>query len=59
VTAPPIAIVSRSLEETKDLRWFSWDELDGLDLDPGLRRLLGKARAWMRRQHEEGGVSPA
>lgn len=49
VMAPPAAFVSRSLEETNDLRWFSWDELDGLDLDPGLRRLLGKARVWMRR----------
>ena len=34
VMAPPAAFVSRSLDETNDLRWFSWDELDELDLDP-------------------------
>jgi len=49
VMAPAAAGASRSLEETNDLRWFSWDELDGLDLDPGLRRLLGKARVWTTR----------
>jgi 8-oxo-dGTP pyrophosphatase MutT (NUDIX family) len=36
----------RADEEANELRWFRWDELGGLDLDPGLRRLLGKARVW-------------
>jgi 8-oxo-dGTP pyrophosphatase MutT (NUDIX family) len=36
--------VERSLDETDDLRWFGWDDLDGLDLDDGLRRGLRKAR---------------
>jgi 8-oxo-dGTP pyrophosphatase MutT (NUDIX family) len=31
-------------EEAADLRWFGWDELGPLDLDPGLRRGLAKAR---------------
>jgi 8-oxo-dGTP pyrophosphatase MutT (NUDIX family) len=33
-------------EESDDLRWLSWDALDGLDLDAGLRRGLGKARSF-------------
>ena len=43
---PPDAEIARCLEETNDLRWFSWDELDALGLDAGLRRLLEKARHW-------------
>jgi len=34
-----------AVAETRALRWFAWDELDGLDLDPGLRRALTTARA--------------
>ena len=30
-------------EEAADLRWFGWDELAPLGLDPGLRRGLSKA----------------
>ena len=30
-------------EEAADLRWFGWDELEPLRLDPGLRRGLSKA----------------
>ena len=44
VTAPEGATLRRSVEETNDLRWFSWDELPGLGLDHGLTRLLAKAR---------------
>jgi len=44
VLAPPKAPLARSAAESEDLRWFGWDELAGLDLDPGLRRALGKAR---------------
>jgi 8-oxo-dGTP pyrophosphatase MutT (NUDIX family) len=32
-------------DESVDVRWFDWDELPGLDLDPGLQRLIGKVRA--------------
>jgi 8-oxo-dGTP pyrophosphatase MutT (NUDIX family) len=46
VMAPPGAALSRQLEETNDLRWFTWDELAGLGLDGGLQRLLAKARGW-------------
>jgi 8-oxo-dGTP pyrophosphatase MutT (NUDIX family) len=44
VLAPPKAALARSAAESEDLRWFGWNELAGLDLDPGLRRALGKAR---------------
>jgi 8-oxo-dGTP pyrophosphatase MutT (NUDIX family) len=45
VIAPPRAEIARAVEESNDLRWFAWDELPGLGLDPGLWRLLAKARA--------------
>ncbi len=32
--------------EAADLRWFGWAELGSIDLDPGLRRGLAKARAY-------------
>jgi 8-oxo-dGTP pyrophosphatase MutT (NUDIX family) len=35
--------------ETRQLRWFLWDELQALDLDHGLRRALAKARFWCER----------
>jgi 8-oxo-dGTP pyrophosphatase MutT (NUDIX family) len=44
VLAPQDARAVRAELETSDLRWFRWDELDGLDLDAGLRRALAKAR---------------
>jgi len=44
VLAPDGAATSRLAEETNDLRWFGWEELPGLDLDPGLLRALSKAR---------------
>jgi hypothetical protein len=31
--------------EARALRWFTWEELATLDLDPGLRRALRAARA--------------
>ncbi len=49
VVASGGAEIVRSIEETNDLRWFSWAELEGLGLDAGLRRLLGKARVWVAR----------
>jgi 8-oxo-dGTP pyrophosphatase MutT (NUDIX family) len=44
VLAPEAAELRRCDVETNDLRWFAWPELDALDLDPGLRRALIKAR---------------
>ena len=44
VLAPDGAATARLAEETNDLRWFGWDELPALDLDPGLLRALAKAR---------------
>jgi len=48
VLAPPKATLARSAAESEDLRWFGWNELAGLDLDPGLRRALGKAQAFFK-----------
>jgi 8-oxo-dGTP pyrophosphatase MutT (NUDIX family) len=44
--APDQAAITRQDAETNDLRWFGWEELSALDLDPGLRRALAKARLW-------------
>jgi 8-oxo-dGTP pyrophosphatase MutT (NUDIX family) len=44
VLAPVGARLKPSAAESEDLRWFGWSELGGLELDPGLRRALGKAR---------------
>lgn len=44
VLAPLRTALARSKTESEDLRWFGWNEVSGLDLDPGLRRALGKAR---------------
>lgn len=45
VVAPPGAVLRRAAAEARALRWFRWAELPALDLDPGLRRALGAARA--------------
>ena len=45
VIAPPGAAPVRQVDESDDLRWFSWDELAPLGLDAGLSRALAKARA--------------
>jgi 8-oxo-dGTP pyrophosphatase MutT (NUDIX family) len=49
VVAPDDAMLRRLASEARALRWFTWAELDGLDLDPGLRRALRAARAHMSR----------
>lgn len=46
VTAPEAAALARAEDEAHALRWFTWGELAPLDLDPGLRRALGKARRY-------------
>ena len=47
VVAPSGAETMRAEAEASDLRWFEWSELAALELDPGLRRALRKARAFM------------
>lgn len=49
VLAPRKATLARSPAESEDLRWFDWAELPALDLDPGLRRALGKVRTLLTR----------
>jgi 8-oxo-dGTP pyrophosphatase MutT (NUDIX family) len=44
VIAPETAGITLSAAESNDARWFGWDELRALDLDPGLVRALAKAR---------------
>ena len=44
VLAPTRSTLARSSAESDDLQWFAWAELAALDLDPGLRRALGKVR---------------
>jgi 8-oxo-dGTP pyrophosphatase MutT (NUDIX family) len=46
VTADDSAALQPAAGETTRVRWFSWDELQALDLDHGLRRALSKARYW-------------
>jgi 8-oxo-dGTP pyrophosphatase MutT (NUDIX family) len=50
VVAPERAPLERSLSETEDLRFFRWDDLAGLDLDPGLQRALEKVRALFKKR---------
>lgn len=45
VVAPRDASLRRQVAEARALRWFTWDDLAPLDLDPGLRRALRSARA--------------
>jgi 8-oxo-dGTP pyrophosphatase MutT (NUDIX family) len=44
--APEAALV-RAEEEAADLKWFDWNDLDGLGLDPGLRRGLAKTLRYL------------
>jgi 8-oxo-dGTP pyrophosphatase MutT (NUDIX family) len=44
VIAEKTAALLRSAKEANALRWFGWDEIEGLGLDAGLRRGLAKAR---------------
>jgi 8-oxo-dGTP pyrophosphatase MutT (NUDIX family) len=45
VVAPASATLTLKADESNDLRWFSWAELEGLGLDPGLLRAFAKALA--------------
>ncbi|HEX2501254.1 MAG TPA: NUDIX hydrolase [Methylomirabilota bacterium] len=46
VIAPPDSRARRQAVEARALRWFTWEEVTALDLDPGLRRALRAARAF-------------
>ena len=48
VVAPARAALTLAADEASAVRWFSWAETEGpeLDLDHGLRRALAKARAF-------------
>jgi 8-oxo-dGTP pyrophosphatase MutT (NUDIX family) len=45
VVAPEEGVPRLAAAEARALRWFSWEELQTLELDPGLRRALRAARA--------------
>jgi 8-oxo-dGTP pyrophosphatase MutT (NUDIX family) len=47
--APDDAVPRRAAAESRAVRWFAWDELAALDLDPGVRRALAKIRALLKR----------
>jgi 8-oxo-dGTP pyrophosphatase MutT (NUDIX family) len=47
VVAPRDASLHRQPAEARALRWFTWEELATVDLDPGLRRAFRAARALM------------
>jgi 8-oxo-dGTP pyrophosphatase MutT (NUDIX family) len=44
VMAPDDAALTHRPDESNALRWFGWDELPALGLDPGLTRALAKVR---------------
>jgi 8-oxo-dGTP pyrophosphatase MutT (NUDIX family) len=46
VVAPREAVVAPGVGESERIRWFAWEELAGLGLDPGLIRALSKARRY-------------
>lgn len=48
VVAQDDAAARHKADESHAIRWFSWEELDSLDLDPGLLRALAKARRLLR-----------
>jgi 8-oxo-dGTP pyrophosphatase MutT (NUDIX family) len=48
------AVLVRAEEEAADLKWFGWNELPALHLDPGLRRGLAKALRYVGRGRNIG-----
>jgi 8-oxo-dGTP pyrophosphatase MutT (NUDIX family) len=48
VIAPRAASLAPGDGESARIRWFDWDELPSLGLDPGLVRALAKARAFAK-----------
>jgi len=47
ICAPENAELRLAESEAHQIRWFSWDELAQLELDPGLIRAVAKAREWV------------
>jgi 8-oxo-dGTP pyrophosphatase MutT (NUDIX family) len=45
VLAPDSATAVHDPEESHAIRWFTWDEVDAMELDHGLRRALRKVKA--------------
>jgi 8-oxo-dGTP pyrophosphatase MutT (NUDIX family) len=45
--ASATAALVRAADESEQLRWFAWDELPALELDPGVLRALAKARRFL------------
>jgi 8-oxo-dGTP pyrophosphatase MutT (NUDIX family) len=53
--APADCVARVAPDESDALRWFTWAELETLDLDPGLRRGLRKARSYWAPDKPVGG----
>jgi len=49
VVAPEGAAARHDPDESHAIRWFTWAELEAMDLDQGLRRALAKVRGTMPR----------
>jgi 8-oxo-dGTP pyrophosphatase MutT (NUDIX family) len=49
------AVLVRAEEEAADLKWFGWNELEVLRLDPGLQRGLAKALRYVGHGRNMGG----
>ena len=45
VIAPDSAVAVHDPAESHAIRWFTWSEIEAMELDAGLRRALGKVRA--------------
>lgn len=54
VLIAPEAAETKTSAESKELRWFTFGELQDWDLDPGLRRLVGKWNALATRRNHHG-----
>jgi 8-oxo-dGTP pyrophosphatase MutT (NUDIX family) len=49
------AVLVRADKEAADLKWFGWNELGALGLDPGLQRGLSKALRYFDHRRNIGG----
>jgi 8-oxo-dGTP pyrophosphatase MutT (NUDIX family) len=58
VVAPRDGTARLAAAEARALRWFTWEELAAVDLDPGLRRALGAARAYTSTTPSEEEFAP-
>ena len=54
VLIAPETAEAKTSAESKELRWFTFGELQDWDLDPGLRRLVGKWNALAIRRNHHG-----